>query len=399
MYKRAGGSMHSIGWAFDLRVVTTLFILALLATAAARGAEDLRAYQHGIDFVPLPDGKYYLIWSSSGNPPTGPVGRGWPHDIYYSVIDPAAPKITPKELIANPEAQEPASSAITTDGHIMVTLEDGWNTDNSVAQRYGVYDTKLQAVKPYPQMVFDGSHSGHVAAVGNRFVVFFSNEWVNGGGVDNLGSGDDVLVKVYSSTGELEKSVDVAVGKKTRDWWPVLAGSDTRACLIWQRFVDNETCADLMLSILDPETGKLIKDGVKLDTGIAYYRYSVAYAPALGRFLVLGAYAAGGGFSYLLDTDGNVVAKNGILPGIVRESKSIIRKDGDRASVVQPTVPTGALVLSVTKTEIKLDKTIPNSYEWQYGGTDGIFTDAKTVYIVSLSKTGLVEKTFRVSGE
>jgi hypothetical protein len=399
MYKRAGGSTHSIGRAFDLRVVAALFILALLATAAACGAEDLRAYQHGIDFVPLPDGKYYLIWSSSGNPPTGPVGRGWPHDIYYSVIDPAAPKIAPKELIANPEAQEPASSAIATDGHIMVTLEDGWNTGNSVAQRYGVYDTKLQAVKPYPQMVFDGAHSGHVAAVGNRFVVFFSNEWVDGGGVDNLGSGDDVLAKVYSSTGELEKSVDVAVGKKTRDWWPVLAGSDTRACLIWQRFVHDETYADLMLSILDPETGKLIKDSVKLDTGIAYYRYSVACAPALGRFLVLGAYAAGGGFGYLLDTDGNVVAKNGILPGIVRESKSIIRKDGDRAIVVQPTVPTGALVLSVTKTEIKLDKTISDSYEWQYGGTDGIFTDAKTVYIVSLSKTGLVEMTFRVSGE
>jgi outer membrane receptor for monomeric catechols len=68
-------------------------------------AIDMRSYQHGIDFVPLPDGNYYLIWSSSGNPPTGAKPDGsWPHDIYYSKINPENPKIIPKTLVSNQEA-------------------------------------------------------------------------------------------------------------------------------------------------------------------------------------------------------------------------------------------------------------------------------------------------------
>jgi len=118
---------------------------------SAKRPVDPRSYQHGIDFVPLPDGTYYLIWSSSGNPPTGALPDGsWPHDIYYSRIDPAHPSIKPVKFISKPEAQEPASAAISTDDHIMITMEDGWNARLTIAQRYGVYDKDLKPILPYP---------------------------------------------------------------------------------------------------------------------------------------------------------------------------------------------------------------------------------------------------------
>ncbi len=169
-----------------------VFLCAFVLASYAR--EDLREYQHGIDFLPRRAGGYWLIWSSSGIPPLGASNDGsWTHDIYYSIVNPQSPALSPVKIISNPEAQEPASSAMADDGHIMITMEDGWNADNVVAQRYGVYDQNMNPVNPYPNMVLDGGHSGHVAAVGNRFVVFYSEGWVEGGGVDNLGSGDDVM--------------------------------------------------------------------------------------------------------------------------------------------------------------------------------------------------------------
>jgi len=360
-------------------------------------ARDLRYYQHGIDFIALPDGRYYLIWSSQGNPPPTQVRRGrWTHDIYYSVIDPIAPRIQPVTFISNPEAQEPASGAISEDGHIFVTMEDGWNTTESIAQRYGVYDTWLNPVLPYPQMVHDGGHSGHVAAVGNHFVVFYSDGWVEGGGVDNLGSGDDVQASIYNSTGVLEAEADVAVGSATRDWWPILAGSPKRACLIWQRFVEGETYAALMVAMLDPAPGALIGEPVMLQMGMKYYTYSVAYLPSIDRFLVLGAFHAGGGFGYLLDEYGNVTGRNASLPPIVRESQSAVRDAEGSALVVQITAPTGVMVLSVTSSDITLERTIADDFAWQYCGTDGIFLDDRRAFIVSLSSGGLVAKTFDV---
>jgi len=116
----------------------------------------------------------------------GQALTAWTHDIFYSDIDPHNPKISPIKIISNPEAQEPASSAISDDGHIMITMEDGWNAKNVVAQRYGLYDQSMNPVKPYPNTALDGGHSGHVAASGNRFVIFYSEGWVNDGGVDKM---------------------------------------------------------------------------------------------------------------------------------------------------------------------------------------------------------------------
>ncbi|MCF6286667.1 MAG: hypothetical protein L3K26_15955 [Candidatus Hydrogenedentes bacterium] len=383
--------MHGI---FRQRV---LIGTVLLIAFGAGAQEDLRSFQHGIDFVPGAEGRWWLIWSSSGHPPTGPDDEGnWPHDVYRASIDPKAPAIAPELFIRRPEAQEPASAAATTDGNIMVTMEDGWNARNVLAQRYGVYDATLAPVRAYPRDVYDGGHSGHVAAAGNHFVVFYSDEWVSGGGVDDLGSGDDVLARVYDSKGSFLYPKRIAVGTETRDWWPEVAGSERVACLVWQRFVDGETHADLMVAMLDVETGRLFLKPTKLKGNLAYYTYSVAWLPLVERFLVLGAYDDGGGFGVLLDESGGVKAESRSLPPLVRESQSIVREDGNRVTVVQPSHPNGLMVLSVSSNAITVGKGIEDGYNWKYAGTDGIFLDRNNVYIVSLSSKGLVERKYRV---
>jgi hypothetical protein len=55
------------------------------------------------------------------------------------------------------------------------------------------------------------------------------------------------------------------------------------------------------------------------------------------------------------------------------------------------------MVLSVTPSRVTLDQTIADDYEWEYSGTDGIFTDRDNVYFVSLSPGGIVEKTFDIT--
>jgi hypothetical protein len=367
-----------------------LFVTTLLgAPFVYADDEDLRSYQHGIDMVSFPDNSLSLVWSSGGNPPSGE----WTHDVYISAINRSNPLIKPKTLLSRDEAQEPASAAVNTKGNIMVTMEDGWNAKNEVAQRFGVYDSALNPVRAYPQLVLDGGHSGHVTSVGENFVIFYSEGWVDGGGVDDLGSGDDVYAAIYSSDGVLQKEADVAVSS-TRDWWPLVAGSPSRALLVWQRFVQNETHANLMFALLNPSTGQLVKSPLKLVEGVTYYTYSVAYLPTIERFLVLGTFTNGRGFGYLIDNDGNIVTKNINLPPIVREAQSVIRNESNQATVVQARAPSGVMVLTVTNNKITLREVRDDTYQWQYMGVDGAFLDATHVYLVALSTHGLIERTY-----
>ncbi|MCM2349447.1 MAG: discoidin domain-containing protein [Bacteriovoracaceae bacterium] len=356
---------------------------------------DLREYQHGIDFVARPNGQYYLFWASQGNPPVAAVGN-WTHDIYVSSIDPANPVITPKIIITQAEAQEPASAAITDDGKIMISMEDGYKATNTIAQRYGVYDSNLVPVKAYPQMVYDGGHSGHVRAVGNQFVVFYADDWQDGGGVCDLGSGKDLAAVVYDSNGNKQRSVSVVSGN--RDWWPMLAGSKTRAALVWQRFVPNQTYSELMMAVLDPATGALTKTPVKLDTNVRYYHYTVSYLPQVDRFLILGSYISGTGFAYLLDNNGNLISQNTNLPrGIVREAEHIVGNYLGQVLVAVPTYPSGLMALEVTASSVGQIATIQDSYLWQYMGISGIVSAKNKIYLVALSDAGLVQKTFNLT--
>ncbi|MCF6242536.1 MAG: hypothetical protein L3J74_14460, partial [Bacteroidales bacterium] len=129
-------------------------------------SSDYREYQHGIDFIQKNDSIYYLIWGSSGIYPSGAKSDGsWTHDVFFSVLNIHQPIVSAQLLISANEAQEPPSSAIADNGSIFITMEDGNIVQNGVGQRYAVYNIEMKPVKDYPNMIFDGGHSGHVAAV------------------------------------------------------------------------------------------------------------------------------------------------------------------------------------------------------------------------------------------
>eukprot|EP00727_Mastigamoeba_balamuthi_P004640 m51a1_g14174 hypothetical protein (437) ;mRNA; f:28037-29432 len=389
--------------------------VACALVCACLAASDDRAYQHGVDFVRRPDGKYWLIWSSSGNPPTGPDAHdAWTDDVYSLLVDPANPAIDPSAaatLISAPEAQEPASSAATDDGRIMVTMEDGYNATQNLCQRYGVYDSDLGGVRAYPQMVQDGGHSGHVAAAGDRFVVVYADDWTDEGksGVCLLGEGLDVKSAIYDSSGRQQGSlIDVATGDE-RDWWPYVAGSKTRAVYLWQRYIAKSAVADLYAAVIDPATARFVKAPFRLDTNLEYYYYSIEYLAAVDRFYVRGTYhdkdgatcdrpETTKGFAYLLDGDGTVVASHTKLEAMARESQPIVRSESDGSvTVVQPKLPSGYSVARVTATAVQRMAPIEDPYVWDYCGTDGIFLPGSRVLVASLSTKGMVVRTANVT--
>ena len=376
--------------------LTLLFTLALIGVlpecaraAPARGTADPRSYMHGIEAVPAADGGINVFFSSSGLPPTGPdVERNWTHDVYVAPWHPEDDTLgTPEIFIQKPEAQEPVSVAATTDGHVMVSFEDGWNTENEVDQRYGVYDQKLGPILPYPNNVATGGHSGHVTAVGNLFVVFYSDDWVNGGGVDNLGTGNGVYVKIYDSNGHFQRAVPVVAHK--REWWPMLAGSPRDALLLWQQFLPKKTFATLKFALLDPQTGTLTKP-VVLHKNIQYYTYKVAYVSALDQFLVTGTTAQGKGFAHMIDHSGRVVATLPCMPPVVREAGLLVQN----TMAYTPAESQQLLHLALAPQTITLQAVQASSIPWFTMGSVGLVRNASNLHWVSLTRNGLQEADF-----
>ena len=300
-----------------------LIMLATLAapcTQAAPGSQgDLRRFMHGVVALPAAQpGIYTIFFSSSGLPPRGADAQGnWRHDVYllqWRGTDGAQGK--PQPFIVRPEAQEPVSAARNRSGNIMLTFEDGWNARDEVSQRYGVYDAALQPIKPYPQTAVSGGHSGHVAAVGERFVLFYSDGWVDGGGVDDQGSGNGVYLQVYDGQGEILQSLDVV--DEQRAWWPMLAGGEHTALLLWQQIQADQQEGQLQMAVFDPQSGRLGARRV-LASALQLYHYNVAWLPAVSRFVVL-ASVKGQGVAWLLDGAGQLKASLHCLPATVREA-------------------------------------------------------------------------------
>ena len=360
--------------------------------SAARAAEDLRKYMHGIEAVSNDDGGYWVLFSAAGLPPAGPLPDGsWTHDVYSAAWSAGDRELNPSVFISAPEAQEPVSAARTKDGHIMVTFEDGYNTKNLVAQRYGVYDPSLGPIKPYPNDVKDGGHSGHVAATDSNFVVFYSDDWIDGGGVDNLGTGNGVYAAVYDSNGNSPRTVRVA--PDAREWWPMLAASPAKAILIWQKYVPGQVYANLRMAILDPAQGRLTVAPRTLRSGIQYYVYQAAYVPALDEFLVTGAVYGGAGFAYLIDTGGAVTASLANLPATVREGR--ITVDGKMAYLAA--ADNRLLRLALTGKTITLNAAKPSPIAWSYLGDLGLMRAPSKVHWLSLNRAGLLEADFDFS--
>ena len=368
--------------------MSIIAIMLVVGVTAAAHAEDVRSYMHGIDAVKRADGRYWVFFSSSGLPPTGPDEDGaWQHDVYVSDWGTKDGNLKSRLFIGQPEAQEPASAAITSNGHIMVTFEDGWQAEGGVTQRYGVYNSKMKPIAAYPRTVEKGGHSGHVTAVGNNFVVFYSDGWKKGGGVDNLGSGLGVYATVYDSRGNKKRNIDIA--DEVREWWPMIAGSASKALLAWQQFVPDETYSNLKISVLNPATGEFTEP-VILRNEIQYYTYKVAYVPVLDRFLVTGTTNEERGFAYLIDEGGHVTASLDCMPSAVREAGIVV--NGNMAYT--PSADNRLLHLALTKNSITLKAVQPSPIEWSYVGSVGLMRNAHEIHWISLTKTNLQENDF-----
>ncbi|WP_228761614.1 hypothetical protein [Pseudomonas sp. MPC6] len=359
------------------------------AQARPHDQEDLRSYMHGIEAVKGADGRFLIFISSSGIPPKGKDENGnWPHDIYLSKWGINDARISPPTLfIQKPEAQEPVSVAQTTDGNVMLSFEDGWNTSNEVNQRYGVYDAKLRPIAPYPRVVATGGHSGHVAAAGKHFVVLYSEDWVNGGGVDDLGTGNGVYAKVFDSHGHLLSTFDVA--PQRREWWPMIAGSSNRALLVWQQFVPDQTSANLKITVLDPETGKRSAHKI-LRSGLNYYTYKAKYIPSIDRFLVTGTTVNGKGFAYLINNDGKVSATLECMPATVRGADVVASEN----IAYTPSQDNRLLHLELTPSSIKLKAVQRSPLTWSYIGSLGLMRNPSSIHWISLTKNGVEETDF-----
>ena len=400
-------------------------------------AADRRAYQHGIDFLSLGAGEYWLVWSSSaGNPPQGkktaiqPDGSQcsyFTHDIFYSRIEAARPDIDTKLLVSLPEAQEPVSAAISAAGTILVTFEDGSDSDLTncqgvIQQRFKLFDRALSAKTPLQTVAIGGGHSGHVAAVAERFAIAYSEGWVDGGGDENSGTGKTVYLDVVSENGELLHHRAISKDKRSRDWWPLVAGSPRHVMLTWQTYVKDTLHTTLMYCIYDPVTYRFIKPATALQTDVHMYHYDVQYLSAVNRFLVAGndlddtvRESAHGpaplntqkGFVYLLDEQGNIVNRwssgdpckscdNYHSRPFVREAQPAIFNNGQEALVLYPVTPKGLILFSVNSDSITLKKYVNDDYYWRAQGTDGVFFDQKTAYFANLSPLGLQARTIHI---
>jgi hypothetical protein len=236
---RLGAALCGVCWAAAVPSLacagtSAVHTVTVQERAAPQDDGDPRRFMHGVGVADAGGRRRWVFFSSSGIAPRGALRSGnWPHDVYVGEWLPGKPRmLRVHTFISRPEAQEPVSIAQNPRGDIFVTFEDGWNTPQVVSQRYGIYRRDLKPVKPYPNDVESGGHSGHVAAVGERFVVFYSTDWIDGGGVDNLGTGNGVYVKTYDAEGRVLNHVPVAPHR--REWWPLVAGSPRRALLVWR---------------------------------------------------------------------------------------------------------------------------------------------------------------------
>ncbi|QEI07932.1 hypothetical protein FXN63_20370 [Pigmentiphaga aceris] len=353
-------------------------------TPTSHAADDPRAFMHGIGTARAPDGAHYIFYSASGLPPRGADADGsWPHDVYVSTWQPASGTLSaPQTFISRPEAQEPVSVAQHANGTIMLTFEDGFDARDVLTQRFGLYGQRLEPIKAYPQDILSGGHSGHIAAVADGFVVFYSEGWVPGGGVDNLGSGDNVHAAFLDTRGRIIRHVDVASGK--RAWWPVLAGAPDRALLVWQQFVRGRTDASLHAALMQPATGKLVPLGRLLDK-LNYYTYQVAWMPAVNRFLLTGTRQGDQGFARLISPDGKILAQADCLPATVREAEIMVR---DRQALI-PAAQGQVISVDIGEQDALHITTLSLDARWGTTGTLGLPGPDQGVTWFTLTEEGM----------
>lgn len=355
--------------------------LAALACAAAGPEDDHRAWQHGVDLLRV-DGKLLVVWGSAGNPPRPNLGGDWQHDVYYAWVNDTGARLEPRTLVSRPEAQEPPSVAINAKGVILMTAEDG---NGGINQNAGLWDSELRVLRKYPFLVRRGGHSGHVAAMGERFLVTYGEGWVKGGGWNGLGTGENVFARIVEGNGRLGREVKLTHARVSapRDGWPLVAGSDRNWLVVWQRYPG----MTLQSALIDG-TGKVARRA-RIAEGLPLrYSYGVEYAPALSAYVVAGT-SAGQGFVTLVGLDGEILRTQTGLPPMASESRIVLGKDGAQPIAVYPVSPRGMAVVSLSANAIVLQKLVDHPHLWDYTGTAGAFSSPDHVLFATLTKAGM----------
>lgn len=368
------------------QLISTLAIVFALGLApafadAGEPEADHRAWQHGIELIPVGD-RLLLVWGSPGNPPHANPGGDWEHDIYYAWVNAGSTRETvlagARLLVSAPEAQEPPSMAINASGKLLLTSEDG---NGGINQQAGLWDSDLRPLRKYPFMIRRGGHSGHVAAIGERFLVVYGEGWVERGGFLDAGTGMTIEARLVEGDGTLHKAFTIAAGH--RDGWPLVAASGRNGLVIWQRY----PALTLQMALISA-AGKVEKQGQLAADLPLRYAYDVEFSPRLSRYVVVGS-SDDGGFISLITLAGEVSAVQHGLPQIASESRIIIGEDGSGVIGVYPVSPHGVAVVRLAGDEIELLKVIDHPYEWDYAGTTGTFVAPDRVVFFTLSKTGL----------
>ncbi len=380
------------------------FLLNETRTEAA-ASRDAREDAHGMNYVIDPEtDQSYLIWTDEYLSGTSSDGS-WTHNIYYQSIDINNPKIASNAnkltLISAPEAQEPASASFSKSGSLIVTFEDGNKAGKyTLAQRYAIYKSqlkdgiptgKLTAVKKYntkKTTILMGGHSGHASSTDTKHVVFYSEGWINGGGVNGLGTGNDVRVCTISGSGKILHQRKVAVGNKTRDWWPVTASSSDRSLLVWQRYVKKHTYSLLCFAVYDPDTNKIISKHIKTNLHMKYYSYNAVYLKNIDRYLISFTQSDGSGTLLLVDQNGNIAAVKKGLPSFVREASPAVYSDSsDTAILCFAQGDRSICYYRVTKNSITHTASDSSDSQWSYRGTSGFFdSDISKVSFATLGR-------------
>ena len=362
-----------------------LGVAACAAAAAPAADEDHRAWQHGVNLLRV-GGKLLLVWGSAGNPPRANPGADWQHDVYYAWLDPLATAdaaaLTPQVLVSRPEAQEPPSVAINASGVILMTSEDG---NGGINQQAGLWDSALRVRRPYPFLIRRGGHSGHAAAMGERFLVTYGEGWVDGGGWRGLGTGEKVFARSVDGEGKLGREIRLTPEHiaDPRDGWPLVAGSESNWLVVWQRYPQLSLQAALIDAAGTVVMRRQLMDGLPLR-----YSYDVQFAPPLAAYVVAGS-SGDGGFVALLGVDGAVIRTRRGLPPMASESRIVLGQDGARQIGVYPVSPRGIAVVRLSADAIELVKLIDHATVWDYTGTSGTFVAPGRVLFATLSRSGV----------
>ena len=194
-------------------------------------------------------------------------------------------------------------------------------------------------------------------------------------------------MKTYDADGALLQAVDVA--PRTREWWPMIAGSPTRALLVWQQYVSGETYARLKVATFDPSNGALSEPRV-IAQRLQYYTYAAAYVPSIERFIVVAADDKGRGFAQLVDANGQTTASLDCMPASVREAG--IAVIGER--VFTPAQDGRLLHLKLSPVSIELAGTQPSPIAWTYTGSVGLVRSPTRLHWVATGPKGLQEADF-----